>query len=226
MVYQSQRKRILYINGENASVSLCLKEIQMKFFISDLHFGSNEILIRENRPFSSMKKFKKFCINLWNKQAKRKDEIWVVGDFVNFNKNNELSKEEIAKIFKLAKKIRAKIILIIGNGEDRVINKYFNNDFEQFKTFCKKQGIHEVLHDAYIKVQDEYFYLNHFPHKCHKNTNNMFGHTHRVTGIWKPYGLNVGCDLNHFQLFSENEILRLLEMKRKWWDKDIDNFCM
>ncbi len=52
---------------------------------------------------------------------------------------------------------------------------------------------------------------------------NLFGHTHRTTGLWKLYGLNVGCDLNHFYLFSEDEIFRLLELKSKWWDSDVDN---
>lgn len=30
------------------------------------------------------------------------------------------------------------------------------------------------------------------------------------------------CDLNCYRLFSEKEILRLLEMKEKYWDNDPD----
>lgn len=52
------------------------------------------------------------------------------------------------------------------------------------------------------------------------------GHTHRATGLWKPYGINVGCDLNHFRLYDLKEIKRLLSLKEKYWDNDEDNLSM
>ena len=55
---------------------------------------------------------------------------------------------------------------------------------------------------------------------------NLFGHTHRATGIWKPYGFNVGTDLNHFRPFTEQNIEYLIGMKEEWWDSDADNHCM
>ena len=39
-------------------------------------------------------------------------------------------------------------------------------------------------------------------------------------GIYKSFGFNVGCDLNHFKLYSENDIKQLLKMKSLYWDKD------
>ena len=49
---------------------------------------------------------------------------------------------------------------------------------------------------------------------------NLFGHSHRAIGLYTPYGFNVGCDLNHFRLYSENDIAHLLYMKNEYWDKD------
>ena len=54
---------------------------------------------------------------------------------------------------------------------------------------------------------------------------NLFGHTHRGTGLWKSFGLNVGIDMNYFRPFSETEILRLLKQKREWMDNDPNVLC-
>ena len=73
-----------------------------------------------------------------------------------------------------------------------------------------------------MEFDDKKFYLNHFPRKHKNDCINLFGHTHRTTGLWKPYGLNVGCDINHFYLFSQNDIHLLLKRKAEWWDIDPD----
>ena len=35
-----------------------------------------------------------------------------------------------------------------------------------------------------------------------------------------PFGFNVGCDLSHFRLLDEKDILDYIEMKNKYWDRD------
>ena len=49
----------------------------------------------------------------------------------------------------------------------------------------------------------------------------LFGHLHRSCGLYKPYGFNIGCDLNHFRLYDENNIKKFLTMKKEYWDKNI-----
>ena len=49
---------------------------------------------------------------------------------------------------------------------------------------------------------------------------NLFGHSHRACGLYKPFGFNIGCDLNHFRLYSEKDIEFMLFMKNKYWDND------
>lgn len=198
----------------------------MNFFTADLHLGSNEILTRENRPFKDMNDFKNYFISIWNKQVKEGDVLWVVGDFVNYNNNYKLSREEVENVLAIVKRINCSVILLIGNGEERILRDLYNDDFEQFCLACKEVGFYDVKRDTVIEMQGRQFYCNHYPRNHRKNMVNLFAHTHRATGLWKPYGLNVGCDLNHFRLFSETEIFRLLEMKEKWWDTDIDNMCM
>lgn len=64
------------------------------------------------------------------------------------------------------------------------------------------------------------FYLIHKPKQHKENVLNLFGHSHRAIGLYKPFGFNIGCDLNHFRLYSEKDIQHLLNMKEKYWDKD------
>lgn len=198
----------------------------MNYFIADLHFGSEEILQRENRPFSDIDVFQRYCYDLWNEVLNKNDTLYIIGDFINYNKDNKLSIDEIDDIFTSIKRIKANAILIIGNNEERIIKELFNNSFELFRDYLKKCGFKDIKKDEFISFEGENFYLNHYPSKHVDKYINLFGHTHKATGLWKPYGLNVGCDLNYFQIYSEDDIINLLKIKRKWWDNDIDNLCM
>lgn len=57
----------------------------MYHFTSDLHLGSEEIIMRENRPFDCMRDFIGFIIKQFNKQIKYDDKIIIVGDYLNYN---------------------------------------------------------------------------------------------------------------------------------------------
>lgn len=196
----------------------------MLFFTSDLHFGtdSKEILEREMRPYNTPDEYAKHQIMIWNSQATPEDTIYIIGDLCNYNKKEK----DWMKGLESIRFVNAPVILIIGNNEERVINEIFNGDFAAFRSFCIDKGFQDVKRDEYLCFGDTGFYLNHFPRNHKENYINLFGHTHRTTGIWKPYGLNVGTDLNHFRLYSQNDILYLLQIKSKWWDKDVDNNCM
>lgn len=188
----------------------------MIFFTSDTHFSSIHAIIRENRPFKNFRAFDKHVIKLWNKQAGVDDIIYHLGDFVNYN-DKENNSWQMA--LKLVKKIKAKVILVIGNNEERIIQNYFKN-FDDFKNYCISLGFYDVLKNQHIKIADTNIYLTHYPKNHKQGYVNLFGHTHRATGLWKSYGLNVGCDLNHFKLYSEKDILKLLKHKEDYWDKD------
>ena len=71
-----------------------------------------------------------------------------------------------------------------------------------------------------LKMRDKEFYLIHKPFNYKQNYINIFGHTHAAGGIYKPFGLNVGCDLHHFRLISENDLFHFLSKKERFWNKD------
>ena len=189
----------------------------MNFFSSDIHFSDTETLKVDNRPFKSTKQFDKYLIKLWNKQTKKGDTIYVIGDFIDCDGEGF---DGWKSSIKYVKKLKAYVVLIMGNNEDRVVKYYFNNDFESFRQHCIDLGFKDVCKDFVIQINNVDFYLTHKPFNYNSNMLNLVGHTHRSGGIYWPFGFNVGCDLNHFRLYSENDILDLLEMKKKYWDRD------
>lgn len=193
------------------------------FFTSDTHFGNDLPLKREYRPFENWKSFLVKTTKIWNKQTGKDAIIYHLGDYVDYVPNRESNWEYSLN---WVKNFKAKIILIIGNNEERLIKDHFNNNFNAFRDYCINAGFKDVKKEDYLDIDGVKCYLNHFPRKFKEGYLNIFGHTHRTTGIWKPFGLNVGCDLNHFRLVDRQELNRLIYDKNKYWDNDIDTNCM
>ena len=81
-------------------------------------------------------------------------------------------------------------------------------------------GFKEVCKTLDLTFNNKNFYLVHKAINYKKGVLNLFGHSHRSCGLYKPFGFNVGCDLNHFRLYSENDIEFLIKLKEKYWDND------
>jgi len=189
----------------------------MLYFTSDVHFNDLDTLVNDNRPFKNIKEFDKYVIRLWNKQVSKDDTIYVIGDFIDCNgKGHDSWKKSILYV----KRIKANVILIMGNNEERVVKHYFDNDYEKFKEYCLSIGFKEVHKSLNVTFNDKEFYLVHKAINYKKGVINLFGHSHRACGLYKPFGFNIGCDLNHFRLYSEDDIEFLLKQKDKYWDKD------
>ena len=189
----------------------------MYFFTSDTHFNDYESLLIDDRPFATAEEFDNFVISTWNSQAKEGDTIFVIGDFVDCDgKGYEGWKTSLEYVNKL----KAEVVLIIGNNEERVIKGWFNNDFEAFKSYCISVGFKNVYKNLTLTVCETEFYLTHKPENRNRNGLNLFGHLHRSCGLYKPYGFNVGCDLHHFRLLDENKIKKFLDMKEKYWNQN------
>ena len=187
----------------------------MNFFTSDTHFNDYETLLIDDRPFSSAEEFDNYVINTWNSQTKNGDTIYVVGDFVDCDGKGY---DGWKKSIKYVQKLNADVVLIIGNNEERVIKGWFNNDFNEFREYCLKIGFKNVVKNLTLNICNTEFYLTHKPKDRKKDILCLFGHLHRSCGLYKPYGFNVGCDLNHFRLYDENNIQKFLNMKKEYWD--------
>lgn len=190
----------------------------MFYFTSDLHFGDEGTVKFDMRPFKNSKKFDKFVIKTWNKQAYKNDTIYVIGDFVDCDKN--IHDDSWKRTLEYVKKVKANVVLILGNNEERVIKHYFDGDFNKFRSYCLTVGFKEVYENTIVHFSNRDFYLTHKPINANREMINLFGHMHRSGGLYKPFGINIGCDLNHFRLFSEDDINFFLKLKEEYWDND------
>lgn len=189
----------------------------MNYFTADIHFSDPDTMKCDNRPFKNIKSFDNFIIKDWNKTAKKGDTIYVVGDMLNCNGKKSL---EWVHGLKLIKKVKASLVLIIGNNEQRIIDNFFDGNFNAFVKCCQFYGVKEVYKKLDIKFRKKEFCLVHQIVHGDKNKINLFGHTHLCSGLYHPYGLCVSTDLNHFRLFSENQVFLYLKRKVEYWEPD------
>lgn len=189
----------------------------MNFFTADIHFCDESTMRSDNRPFKSVKEYDKFTIKNWNKVAKAGDTIYVAGDLLDCDGPDST---EWQKGLKLIKKIKADIVLIVGNNEQRIIKLFFNENFDAFVQTCKEYGIKEVYKNLDIEFAGKKFYITHQIKDGNKRKINLFGHTHLCSGVYHPYGLCIACDLNHFRLYTEDIILGYLNRKTNYWEPD------
>lgn len=189
----------------------------MRYFTSDLHFGSMDTIQFDNRPFHSTLEMEETIIANINSVASADDIVYVIGDFVDYHESTmDVSLEKLA----LVKDIVAKVILILGNNEERIVKNIYSGDFEKFEKYCLSLGFHAVRKTDDIEISNTEFHLTHKPKNHVQHKLNLFGHSHKAMGIYKSFGFNIGCDLNNYYPYSEDDIVSLLSKKSKYWDHD------
>jgi calcineurin-like phosphoesterase family protein len=127
----------------------------MVYVTADTHFGDENILRFEGRPFSSVKEMDEALIHSWNVMVKEEDEIWHLGDF------SIPGMEEY-----YLKQLHGKIFLIKGN-HDLLSNEEY-----------RKMGFAEVYDHPVIL--DGFWMMSHEPLYVTRNAPyaNVFGHVH------------------------------------------------
>lgn len=196
----------------------------MNYFTSDLHIGGIDFVDREFLPFSSSTVYENNILECFSKLSKT-DTLYIIGDLVNYNKIDKTSWTETLPAF--GKSLKCFVYLIMGNGEERLIKEKFGDDFDKFLNYCNiifPNGI-KIVHDLTLNIGGINYLLIHRPSE-HRDNYTLFGHTHRTTGTWKPYGINCGYMIHYFKPLSENDVIKYQKLKDEWWDNDTDNNCV
>lgn len=129
-----------------------------EFFISDTHFGDENIFKYENRPFENIQQMDEEIIKRWNETVNQEDTVFHLGDFsvYDFEKNKEI-----------LSKLNGKKILVMGN-----------HDFH----FTPKQWMEMGFYSAseYHIIFKDFFMLSHMPLYVCSNMPyaNIYGHVH------------------------------------------------
>ena len=83
--------------------------LQKVFFTSDLHFGHENVLRFDNRPFSSVEEMDAELVRRWNEKVGKGDLVYVLGDLIWKSRNGDAHN--------LIRSLNGQIILIKGNHD-------------------------------------------------------------------------------------------------------------
>ena len=84
-------------------------EKQKIFFTSDLHFGHENVIRFDNRPFNTVEEMDEEMIKRWNTKVGKGDIVYVLGDFIWKAATNEA--------VSVIRRLNGQIILIKGNHD-------------------------------------------------------------------------------------------------------------
>ena len=134
--------------------------MQQVFVTADTHFGHENILKYEHRPFKNVRDMDKKLIANWNSVVKKNDIIYILGDFSFYNKANTE---------KIVKQLHGRKILIMGN-----------HDRDRSVLWWSSVGIDEVYRHPI--VYDNYTIMSHEPPEYYNDATPyvyLYGHVHK-----------------------------------------------
>ena len=141
------------------------------FFIADPHFGHENIIKYEKRPFLNVEEMDRFLIEKWNSIVKNNDEVFVLGDFSFYTK---------AKTKQICNELKGRKYLIKGNHDKNSDEFYTDCGFE----FVSK---YPIIYKQFWMLSHEPLYLNeNMPYA------NIFGHVH-ANKAFKDYSAQSYC---------------------------------
>ena len=129
-----------------------------RFIIADLHFGHENIIKYESRPFANVKEMNNRLIKLWNSVVGSDDLVYVLGDFT-------LSRRMVV-IKNLVNSLNGRKILVMGNHDTRKPRDYIECGFEVAirKPIMVELGVilmHEPFEDVSLIVPNYIYFFGH-----------------------------------------------------------------
>lgn len=125
----------------------------MIYFIGDLHFGDENIIKFDNRPFNTVEEMDKELIKRWNAAVTVDDDIYINGDIGNIN-SDTLSQ------------LNGNKYLIMGNHDELLPYGYIEMGF------VNAYDHPIILEDFYIISHEPMYVNNNSPYA------NIFAHIH------------------------------------------------
>lgn len=181
------------------------------FFTADLHFGHENVIKLDGRPFASVEEMDEELIRRWNAKVGKGDLVYVLGDMI-WQCHNDGAVE-------LIKKLNGQIILIKGNHDRFLKNAASKNALAAVKDY---DDIRVSLADGTKRrcILSHYYipmYNGHFSNAIH-----LHGHSHftdeadvevDMTEKLNEMGFpgevyNVGCMYWNYEPVTLDEILQ------------------
>jgi len=128
------------------------------FMTADLHLFHKNVILYDNRPFSSLEAMHNYIIKQWNKTVTKADKVFVLGD-VSFGQLEETQA--------IISKLNGTKILIRGNHDKGHSDEWF-----------RKCGFSKTI--AFPIIYKDFYILSHQPvfMNCNMPYMNVHGHIH------------------------------------------------
>lgn len=181
------------------------------FFTADLHFGHENVLRFDHRPFASIEEMEWELIRRWNAKVRKADLVYVLGDFIWKSGSNDTPG--------LIKSLNGQIILIKGNHDRFLHNAAAKSVLAGVKDY---DDICVTLEDGTKRrcILSHYFIPFYNGHR--REAVHLHGHSHTTEEAVeerrfvkelndKGYNLkvyNVGCMYWNYEPVTLDEILK------------------
>ena len=193
-----------------------IMERQKIFFTSDLHFGHENVLRFDDRPFETVEEMDEELINRWNDKVGKGDLVYVLGDLI--------WKTAINEAVQIIKRLNGQIILIKGNHDRFLHNAAAKKALAGIKDY---DDICVTLDDGTVRrcILSHYFIPFYNGHRY--NAVHLHGHSHFTAEATeefliaktlneKGYNLqiyNVGCMYWNYVPVTLDEILKTKDQR-------------
>lgn len=177
----------------------------MNYYISDTHFGHQNVLAFDNRPFSDIEEMDRQMMSLWNETVGKDDDIYILGDFCFRSRN--------APSWYL-ERLNGRKHLIQGNHDKLLLNDP--------QSIALLESVDKM---RFVQDSGQKLVLCHFPvaewNGFRKGAWHIYGHIHaRPDGAGQymrslERALNAGCMVNDYrpvtfqELVENNRALRI-----------------
>lgn len=170
----------------------------MKFYIADTHFGHENCIRFDERPFTSVNEMDHILIMNWNARVQPEDEVYILGDFVYRNQNHDFEW--------YLRQLNGHKFLVIGNHDGKLLQ-----DTNAMKYF---EGVDQMMH---VNDEGNAICLCHYPilswNKKLHGSYHIYGHIH--ANIDEDYecikkqerALNAGCMINGYMPVTFKELM-------------------
>lgn len=134
----------------------------MNYFISDLHFGHQNCLAFDARPFGTIEKHDEYIISRWNETVSIDDDVYILGDISWYN---------VTKTTEIFKSLNGNKHLIIGNHDKKLL-----------KSTIMRDVFVEIVPYKEIQLEKKGIVLSHYPIPCFNHHYygwyHLYGHVH------------------------------------------------
>ncbi len=169
-----------------------------RFLIADTHFGHENIIKYEDRPFENAQEMNQKLIEFWNSTVSDDDLVYVLGDFT-LSRRMDIIKN-------LVSLLHGRKVLIMGNHDTRKPKDYVECGFEVAtrKPLMVESGVilmHEPFNDKSL-VAPNYLYF--------------FGHVHAKHTLMDEFSncMCVSVERINYRPVDLDECIRKLRKKQ------------